>query len=247
MSWDDLANILLKCTGISHLKNKSLDDLSSKDKNDLLIEQPVNTVRHFDRRFRVFVKYVVLEKQPFGKVKDVVWRIEMQLRGSPHIHCLWWCENAPNLDTANGLAEAPAYIDTYVTCQLPNKEIEPQLFALVNSRQRHNHTNTCFKPSTNKTCHFDFPLPLYDKTTIKPHDDPDNPSRMYMLEHGADSQYINPYNEVCLLHWGANMDIQLIGSVLGTVNYVCHYICKEESGMIQRAIQDALGSLPKCK
>ncbi len=38
----------------------------------------------------LFVKHVVMVEEPFGKVKDLVWRVEMQLRGSPHIHSLWW-------------------------------------------------------------------------------------------------------------------------------------------------------------
>ena len=40
------------------------------------------------------------------------------------------------------------------------------------------------------------------------------------------------------------MDIQLIGSVYGTAAYVCSYICKTESEEVQKAIRDALESLP---
>ncbi len=191
----------------------------------------------------LFVKHVVMVEEPFGKVKDLVWRVEMQLRGSPHIHSLWWCEGAPNLDTAEGLREAPSFIDRYVTCRLPDENTEAVLYQLVNSRQRHSHTHTCFKAG-NKQCRFDFPLPLCESTCIKTHDDPGNPSRMYMLKRTNECQYINAYNETCLLRWKANIDIQLVGSVQGTVNYVCHYMCKEESSMLQFAVQQVLASLP---
>ena len=40
------------------------------------------------------------------------------------------------------------------------------------------------------------------------------------------------------------MDIQLIGSVYGTVSYVCSYMCKSESEEVRKAIRDALESLP---
>ena len=38
--------------------------------------------------------------QPIGELLDFFWRIEFQLRGSPHVHSMWWIKDAPNLDTA---------------------------------------------------------------------------------------------------------------------------------------------------
>ncbi len=39
--------------------------------------------------------------QPIGKVIDYFYRVEFQQRGSPHIHCLFWVENAPKLNEDN--------------------------------------------------------------------------------------------------------------------------------------------------
>ena len=35
--------------------------------------------------------------KPIGEVKDYFWRVDFQQRGSPHIHSLWWVENAPDI------------------------------------------------------------------------------------------------------------------------------------------------------
>lgn len=37
--------------------------------------------------------------KPIGKIKDYFYyRIEFQQRGSPHVHCLFWVEDAPKLN-----------------------------------------------------------------------------------------------------------------------------------------------------
>lgn len=36
--------------------------------------------------------------QPIGKIKDYFYCVEFQQRRSPHIHCLFWIENAPVID-----------------------------------------------------------------------------------------------------------------------------------------------------
>ena len=46
---------------------------------------------------------------------------------------------------------------------------------------------------------------------------------------------INPYNPSLLRAWGANMDIQMVGSVYGA-EYVCHYMCKDEPQQLRQLI-----------
>ena len=54
--------------------------------------------------------------KPIGQIKDYFWRVEFQQRGSPHIHSLWWVEDAP---TVEGRRKAPGFNDKYVSCQVP--------------------------------------------------------------------------------------------------------------------------------
>ena len=82
--------------------------------------------------------------QPIGEVLDFFWRIEFQLRGSPHVHSMWWIKDAPNLDTATGRQVVPQYIDRYISVGIP-KESDGELRALVLRLQQHHHTSTCRK------------------------------------------------------------------------------------------------------
>ena len=83
---------------------------------------PVVTARHFAHRFQCLLREVIKGTgQPIGEVLDFFWRIEFQLRGSPHVHSMWWIKDAPNLDTVYGRQVAPQYIDNYVSVRIPSE------------------------------------------------------------------------------------------------------------------------------
>ena len=45
-----------------------------------------------------FSEYILSSAHPIGKVKDYVIKIEFQMRGSPHAHCILWIEDAPKIN-----------------------------------------------------------------------------------------------------------------------------------------------------
>ena len=246
-NWTDLMVVLSKCKG-QNLSEEQASELSPSEKRALMTTNPVVTARHFAHRFQCLSREVIKGTgQPIGKVLDFFWRIEFQLRGSPHVHSMWWIKDAPNLDTATGRQVAPQYIDRYISVGIP-KESDGELRALVLRLQQHHHTSTCRKTTRRRRnvaeCRFDFPQPLCEETRLKSHDDPGNRSRCYLLKRSVGEENINPYNEHLLRAWQANMDIQLIGSVYGTAAYVCSYMCKGESEEVRKAIREALESLP---
>lgn len=114
----------------------------------------------------------------------------------------------------------------------------------VEALQRHNHTNTCKKYLKNDTkssaCRFGYPQPLSPVTRVKPNEDLYKTAHCYVLQRFPGSEFINPYNKDILCVWNANMDIQLVGSTQGAANYVCSYICKEESDEIHKTIHEAV-------
>ena len=125
----------------------------------ILKSNPVTVARIFDRRFHVFLKDVILsDANPIGKVKDYFYRVEFQLRGSPHTHCLFWIEDAPvlNDDTDDKVVE---FIDKYVSCNLPAKEVDDELNEIISNVQMHSrkHSKSCKKKGTE--CRFNFPRP----------------------------------------------------------------------------------------
>jgi hypothetical protein len=54
---------------------------------------------------------------------------------------------------------------------------------------------------------------------------------------------INAYNPTILLHWQANMDIQMVDGPLGVAYYVCSYICKSEPNTLKLALSETLKQL----
>ena len=67
--------------------------------------------------------------------------MEFQLRGSPHIHLLWWVKDAPNLQTVEGLRAVPGFIDQYITTRIPPEGEDDELRSLITRLQRHKHTH----------------------------------------------------------------------------------------------------------
>ena len=106
--------------------------------------------------------------QPLGKITHYFWCNEFQARGSPHIHPLWWVENAPDISTEEGKAAAPDFIDEYVTTKLPTVEEDDLLHRCVSTLQVHEHKDTCTRLKKGKEiCRFDFPQPASQHTYIK--------------------------------------------------------------------------------
>ena len=44
-----------------------------------------------------FSQYVLSDAHPIGHITDYVIKIEFQMRGSPHAHCLLWVSDAPRI------------------------------------------------------------------------------------------------------------------------------------------------------
>ncbi|XP_055017901.1 uncharacterized protein LOC129411312 [Boleophthalmus pectinirostris] len=113
----------------------------------------------------LFLKLVLLSSaHPLGKIVDYFYRVEFQARGSAHIHALFWVQDAPRIDQ-NTDEEVIAFVDKYITCQLP--EDDPKLLEMVKTLQTHSkhHSKTCRKNKT--VCRFKFPRPPSQRTFIK--------------------------------------------------------------------------------
>ena len=221
---------------------EDVDSLSSEQKCELLCSDPITTARHFSQRFQKFVAFLKGSSKPIGEVADYFWRVEFQLRGSPHVHSLWWVKDAPDLQTVEGLCNVPGFIDQYITTKIPPEGEDDELRTLVMRLQRHKHTHTCQKDGRHG-CRFDYPKQPSPETRLKTHADGGNKARFYIIKREPGAEMVNPYNQHLLLAWRANMDIQVVGSVYGAALYVTHYICKDESQVLEQVIAEQLASL----
>lgn len=114
--------------------------------SQLVNVDPVTIVQQFYRRVdAMFTILTTKEGGPLGVVEHYFWRMEMQARGAPHIHCKLWIKDAPIVGK-NTPEEIMAFIEKYITCQLPNQTTCPQLFELVTRYQLHTRcSKTCLR------------------------------------------------------------------------------------------------------
>ena len=230
MNWPDLLYVLAKRAGMD-ISVEYVDSMSSEQKHELLCSDPVTTARHFSQRFQKFIAFMKSSSKPIGEVVDYFWQIEFQLRGSPHVHLLWWVKDAPDLQTVEGLRAVPGFIDKYITTKIPTEGEDDELHTLVMRLQRHKHTQ------------FDYPKQPSPETRLKTNADGGNKARFYVIKREPGAEMVNPYNEHLLRAWRANMDVQVVGSVYGAALYVTHYICKDESQTLKQVIAEQLASL----
>ena len=143
---------LIDCKNYSE---EELNNLTWDDRCGLIQSGPVTCALHFDFQFNTFLKNVLTAKlAPLGKVKDWLYRVEYQQRGSPHIHMLIWLEGAPVFGVDKD-EDVVAYIDNIITCRKPDNNTE--LHELV-CRQTHRNSHTCRK-QRGKICRFGYPQP----------------------------------------------------------------------------------------
>ena len=72
-----------------------------------------------------FSEYLLSDTHPLGHITYYVIKLEFQMRGSPHAHCLLWVENAPKIDKDPDNVVC-ASIDKYITARIPPAAPENQ-------------------------------------------------------------------------------------------------------------------------
>ncbi|XP_030828689.1 uncharacterized protein LOC100890415 [Strongylocentrotus purpuratus] len=162
LRWTDTLQAIALQQG-QRLSDDDITNMSWEDKCKLLGSNPVTAARHFDHRLQCLFRDVILsDVNPLGKVKNYMYRIEFQQRGSPHAHCVLWIDQAPRHDdTEENVTE---FIDQYVTCELPSDDDDELMHTLVSTLQRHSHSASCRK--TGKSCRFHYPRPMASKTVV---------------------------------------------------------------------------------
>jgi hypothetical protein len=116
--------------------------LSYTQRIDLINQAPQVFAKHFCNRVRALLSFLRSGAKPLlYSVTDYWLRLELQERGSPHVHMLLWCHDAPKKTTAIG--EWLRWVDKIIMARLPNKDADPVLHELVSLHQVHIHSHTC--------------------------------------------------------------------------------------------------------
>ena len=154
------------------LSQKDVLKMSIADRSIYLCQNPIIGVQMFQHRIEAFFsEYLLSDVHPLGQITDYVIKIEFQMRGSPHAHCLLWVKVSPKIDKDPG--DVCTFIDKYIIAVIPPKAPENEHdIKLMENLQKHTHSDYCHR---NKSCRFGFPKPPTTKTLISrpPIDDHD--------------------------------------------------------------------------
>ena len=100
------------------LLQKDVLKMSIADKSRYLHQNPITGVQIFQHRIEAFFsEYLLSDAHPLGHITDYVIKIEFQMRGSPHVHCLLWVKDAPKIDKDTD--DVCTFIDKYRTAVIP--------------------------------------------------------------------------------------------------------------------------------
>ncbi|XP_078795965.1 uncharacterized protein LOC144988822 isoform X2 [Oryzias latipes] len=160
MRWKNLLDTVLRQEG----RTQTADQLDWAERCELLRRNSVTAARMFDFRWHCFLRVVLMSPaNPIGKIVDFFYRIEFQQRGSPHVHVLFWIEGAPRIGKESE-EEVAAFIDRYVTCEIPDDDEVLKEIVLAVQQHSRNHTKSCKKGGTK--CRFNFPKTASGRTFV---------------------------------------------------------------------------------
>ena len=164
LRWPELFQIVAKTQG-RNITEKEVEALSYVERCKMLNANPVVVAKHFQHRVETFCSEVLLSNvNPIGKMTYYALRIEFQMRGSRHLHALIWTSDCPKLtsETKDAYVE---FVDKHVQASLPDNDNEAELYELVKTYQKHNHSKTCRKYK-NVNCRFNFGQFFMKKTIV---------------------------------------------------------------------------------
>ena len=194
--------------------NLDLPNIDTLLPTQLFAIDPILTSTFTRNKFDALLEFIK-GSSVLGSIKSYWVGDEYQGRGTCHFHCFFWIKDAPILgqSTDNEVAE---FVNSLITCRLPDKEKEPTLYSNVMKYQVHNCGKYCKRLIKNKSngkftssCRFSFPRKpstefiLHDVvSSIVGRHTNNFKKRLYDLSRNSAETCINDYNPDLLLLWG---------------------------------------------
>ncbi|GKB99276.1 uncharacterized protein Tco_0985413 [Tanacetum coccineum] len=141
------------------------------------------------------------KKHILGVVNAVVYTVEFQKRGLPHVHiCVFFAKESkiPN----------PEDIDRLISAEIPDEQQDPELYKLVSEQMMHgpcgphNMSSTCMKKKR-----------------------PDNTRTVVKNGVHLDNRYVVPYNPLLMKKFQAHINVEWCNQS-GAIKYLFKYINK---------------------
>lgn len=189
------------------------------------------TARVFKQKLKSLIDFIV-KHHVFGKTRCWMYSVEWQKRGLPHAHILIWLIEKIR----------PEEIDTIISAEIPNANVDPELFDIVTRNMIHgpcgsiNMNSPCMD---NGRCTKKFPknfvtetitgidgYPLYRRRSRE------NGGQLFMLnlrnnadEVEIDNRWVVPYSPLLSKTYKAHINVEFCSSVK-SIKYICKYVNK---------------------
>ncbi|XP_038719916.1 uncharacterized protein LOC120012542 [Tripterygium wilfordii] len=161
-----------------------------------------------------------------GEVIAVVYTIEFQKRGLPHVHMVVWCHSSNK-------CQFPTDIDRFISAEIPDESTEPLLFDTVKRFMVHGPCGVA-RPSSScmsdGRCTKHYPKFFHQETTIDENGFAlyrrrDDGKTIFKNGHALDNRFIVPYNKDLLLRYQAHVNIEWCNKSTA-IKYLFKYINK---------------------
>ena len=149
-----------------------VDNIMNQSKHELLKDFCYLVTLHFDARVKAFIKHILLGSgQERMHIKHFSYRVEIQIRGMPHIHGVFWLDKGwlkEKFEIEGPLSEnnhdkVTRLADYFISCKIP--EDDEKFKKVVQQVQTHKHTKSCTRNNTT-TCRYNFDKYPSKKTMI---------------------------------------------------------------------------------
>lgn len=204
------------------IKKNLLPGQSASDRHDI-------TARVFKQKIKSFMDFIT-KHHVFGETRCYMYSIEWQKRGLPHAHILIWLINKIR----------PEEIDKIIVAEIPDKDIDPELFDIVTTNMIHGPCGSINMHSPcmdNGRCTKRFPKDLISDTITG--NDGYPLYRRRSTENGGhsfkktlrqnnveiDNRWIVPYSPILSKTYKAHINVEFCSSVK-SIKYICKYINK---------------------
>ncbi|XP_048503004.2 uncharacterized protein LOC125498774 [Beta vulgaris subsp. vulgaris] len=178
------------------------------------------------------------ENEIFGRVKAVVYTVEFQKRGLPHVHILLFLHPADKYPQASD-------IDKIICAELPDPIEDPDLYETVTEMMLHgpcgsSNTNAPFMDQNKCTKHF--PKTFIDETKVDEEGYPvyrrrDNGTSVEKNGVHLDNRFVVPYNPQLLRKYRAHINVEWCNQSR-SIKYLFKYINKGYDRVIAAAYQN---------
>jgi Helitron helicase-like domain at N-terminus len=205
--------------------SKWFEITSNMMEHEIVENRPDVVCRVCNGKFKEIVD-LICKKNYFGVVLGYVYTIEFQKRGLPHMHLLVTLHPDYKFTT-------PERVDEVVSCEIPDKNLYPELFKVVTTRMIH---GPCGRDNPESPCMVDgecsknFPKQFQEETSMNVYGYPlyrrrsDRPP-VRIRTNVIDTRYVVPYNAELLLKFQCHINVEVCTS-LKAVKYIHKYIWK---------------------